>query len=344
MSGLLGLFSSGPDEKQQRQCVEQLRGRFDNEDVSEECAERFLEVRGWNVDGAAVMLSKTLAWRRENLPVTWDEVRPVMETGVMEMLDDNAEGHAVWLINLRRLLLVDWSQDAQMHAHIRASVYCAETMANRCAKGTWIAVVNCTGIRMPPHVFMTEFAKVLQANYPGRLHQMLMYPVPRFIVGVVKSFMVMLPAGTSKKVAFLSSFEDLSRQTGLSQKQLPDELADPTAPEALKGARLLEIPAGKTDAHTHFLATGRSVEWSFRVVDHTVKFHLGFIAGKDQVDVPGTAAAEAVDTLIDEDRVEELAGEFTAKSDGILKFTFDNSSSYFQSKSVILSCVEKSPS
>jgi len=339
--GRSGSSTASLTAEEKKQCIDELRGRFSEKDISESWAELILEVRSWNLETATVMVQNILAWRCDNLPVTWEEVKPVMDTGAIMMLDENPDGLGVWIIHLYRLLQVDWNEDGQTDKYIRAAVYCAETMANRVREGRWIAVINCAGITIPPHSFLAKFTTVLQANYPGRLHKMLMYPVGGVIVQLVKSCLYMLKPKTRKKVDFVSTFEDLCTETGLSQEQLPGDLVDAAAAEAKKGGELVKIPAWRVKTHSHKVAVGAVVEWGFRVVGNsTIKFELRFTPDgelnprEEDGDTPTVAGGASV--LKQEDRLTELRGDFKAASAGALDFVFDNTSCYIQSKLVVL--------
>lgn len=333
--------ASGPTEEEKRALVEQLQGRFADADLDEVTIGRFLLTRSWDLDGTTKMLQAHVNWRRENLPVSLEEVQPILDEGKFALLGTGAERRPAFAIRFGPMLKVDFKQKGEMERHIRAAVYCAEAMIASMAPGveTWTAVIDCTGIRAPPQAYMQEFTKVMQANYPERAYKIVMYPIPRFIVTVVKTFMVMLPEKTREKVSFVSSIADLCEETGVTQSALPESMLGQTDLEVLKGASVLELGAGKSSVHRHTVAAGDTVKWSFRVLEHNVGFELRFAAEESSSPASPSSGAGAGYSLRKTDKVAEDMGEFTAEQAGALEFMFDNTFSYMRGKTIVVSCL-----
>lgn len=344
--------TSSRTPEQEAGFVKELRQRFAAEhEVDDACAWRFLHTRSWDVDAASVMLQESLRWRSANLPVLHDEVADVLSERKIVMLGPGAGGRPVFALNFQKLLGEDWGDQDVLQKHVRAAVYCAEEMVTSMPEGvdTWIAVINCNGIRGPPALFMAELTKVLKGNYPERAHSIVMYPVPHIIAALVQTMMTIIPEKTRNKVCFVSSLEDLCNETGLPVDRLPAELLG-TSPdmEVLEGAVAVEVAAGKTGAHSHRLSAGDSVRWEFSVLDHTINFRLRFAAdagtaldGGDAGPTPrgGSANAAGAAYIAEElERAGEGSGNFTAEMDGALEFAFDNEFSYMRGKSIVLSC------
>jgi len=326
----------GPEELSQ--AVRRLRGRFaeveGTEAVSDGGLEGFLWQARWNVDEAAVLLQRHLAWRQENLPVKRSEVEEVLQAGRVAVLDSpNADGHPVLLLNFRRLLQVDFSQERELTTHIRATVYCAEEMISRMPPGVnqWVAIINCAGIVLPPTAFLQSFTKVFRANYPERVLKIVIYPVPRMVVRFVESMMWFVPATTREKASFVDSPDILCKAAGLSMEQLPSELASPSdlrAPEVPPGSAALEVAARKKSAHCHTVSSGARVEWEMHTLEHNVILGLRFL--------PTSGGTSEPQEILSPVRVAGKSGVFAAEQDGVLEFSLDNSFSYMKGKSVII--------
>merc|ERR1712232_776391 len=124
--------------------VQELRNRFPEEQVNDACLQRYLFTRSWKVDDAEAMSRKSLQWRSDNLPISREEVQPIIDDGKVVMMGAGTGGHPVFSLCLAKLLSVDWSQEGLLEAHIRAAVFCTEEMVASMPEGveTWIAVVD----------------------------------------------------------------------------------------------------------------------------------------------------------------------------------------------------------
>jgi len=208
--------------------IEKLDNQFAAREIStyRRCLRRFLITRKWDVGLAAKMLETHLQWRTQNLPVTYDEVHEVLDQGRATLLGSSCIGHPVWMLDLAKLLQVDWHQPGQMEMHIRAAVYCAEQMMASMDDHVdqWIAIVNCTGVRLPPMQFLKEFSAVFQSNYPNCACKILLYPVPQVLARIVNSFMSFVKKKTREKMIFVSTLEGLCTESGLPKDKLPIQL------------------------------------------------------------------------------------------------------------------------
>lgn len=349
-----------PRSEEQQELIKELRGRFGSEPLNDAMLRRFLITRSWKIDGAAAMLQSHLKWRTENLPVSVEEVQPILDKRKFVLLGSGADGRPVFALNFSQLLQVEWREAGQMEKHVRAAVYCAERMIAGMPEGVeeWVAIVNCNGIRAPPAAYMAEFTKVMKANYPERAHKIVMYPVPKIIVTLVKTMMSIIPEKTREKVSFTSSLEGVCRETGLSMDQLPEEMAGtPADLEVLKGATAIETSAGKVAVHRESLSAGEFVKWEYRVIEHSVNFTMRFVAAPLEVAQAGSASPSAPASskspgsatttkaavagagynVIQLEKSQEASDTFSSDQPGTLEFSFDNSFSYLRGKRIVLS-------
>eukprot|EP00929_Paragymnodinium_shiwhaense_P052211 TRINITY_DN26158_c0_g2_i1.p1 TRINITY_DN26158_c0_g2~~TRINITY_DN26158_c0_g2_i1.p1 ORF type:complete len:378 (+),score=71.48 TRINITY_DN26158_c0_g2_i1:68-1135(+) len=331
--------SPGPSEDEQSAAIQQLRGRFEHEDVTltDASLRRFLVTRKWKVDEAAQLLQNHVKWRQEfGLPVPKDEVQPTLAERRIILLGKGSTGRPVLMMNFGRLLEVNWSDPKEMHRHVRASVYAAETMVSNMAEGVeqWISVINCTGIRQPPAAFLREFTDVIKPNYPERAEKIVIYPIPRIVVRLAQSFIsTFIPEKTGQKVVFVHGLQDLCKETGLGTDQLPPELMDANSDAALmKNATIVEVPAGKKEVYRQELPAGTNIKWEFRVLEHTVSCKIRLIAQADKSEVVELGCLE---------RVEQASGGLDIEEASILELHFDNSFSYVRGKTVFVSVADR---
>jgi hypothetical protein len=292
------------------------------------------------VDEAAVKLQQHLQWREENLPVERSEVAEVLDAGRIVVLDiANAAGNPILVFNFKRLLEVDFRQEREMALHVRAAVYCAEELISRMPSGVfqWQAIINCSGVLMPPTAFMQHFEKVFRANYPERACKIILYPIPTAVVRMVEAAMWFVAAKTREKMSFVDGADSLCRAAGVGKEELSDELLAPeqlkvpeasAMPELPPGTVVIELAAGKKSAYSHAVGPSARVAWEVHTLESTIALGLRFlptgVAVSEPREVMGTA------------RVAEKAGDFAAEQGGVLEFSLDNSFSYLKGKTVII--------
>ncbi|CAK0909989.1 unnamed protein product [Prorocentrum cordatum] len=231
----------GPGEA--LEAARRWRGRLAEGEGASELSDAALGGFLWQARGdegrAGELLRRHLRWRRESLPVARGEVAEVLQAGGLAVLEGtSAAGHPVLLLNFRRLMEADFSQEGELARHIRAAVYCAEEMLSRMPPNVsqWVSIINCTGIMMPPSAFLQGFQQTFKANYPERCHRIILYPIPRLIARVIQGAMQWVPANTRDKMSFVASLDDVCRAAGLAREQLPEHLLDPRPLPAPPGA------------------------------------------------------------------------------------------------------------
>ena len=186
-----------PEEDELVVLVQQPRNRFvGTTELKNPTLRRFLEMRSWNVDRAAVRLQTRLDWRVLNLPLNLAEVSAILDDRRVVVLDTaDSDGRPVFMMNLAKMNKMIWKDEGEMTLHLKACVYCAEQMLAGMPgeHGTWTAIVNCSGTRAPPNSFLTEFTSVMKTNYPETTHKVIMHPIPSAIVMMITAMMVMMP-------------------------------------------------------------------------------------------------------------------------------------------------------
>merc|ERR1712176_744775 len=69
-------------------------------------------------------------------------------------------------------------------------------------KQKWKVIIDVSGIRSPPLSFLKQLNDIMEANYPERLEQTILLPVPHWLQSIIKGCMVFLDKETSRKFCF----------------------------------------------------------------------------------------------------------------------------------------------
>lgn len=319
-----------------------VRSKLPDADVSDSVISRFLLTRSYDVDGTCRMLERHLKWRAETFPVNFEEVQSVFEERKLVRLPAAADGRPVFMIGMKQLNEVDWNKEGEIDRHLRAVVYLVEEMIADMPPDvhTWNAVVNCHGICAPPYSFMSKFSAMMQANYPERANHVVLFPIPAIIVSMVKGMLSAVKDQTREKICFVNSLDTLCKESGLALSNLPaDLLGVDVDPELLKQAIKIDVPAGTTAVHRVPCKADQNTTWQFFVEDnHKIAFELGFVSGGGQADGPVSSGQKFNVAAVPAGAKKEK-GEYTAEKEGCLAFSFDNSSSFFTGKRVVLIAV-----
>jgi hypothetical protein len=211
----------------------------------------FLEHARWQMESAATHLREHLKWRTSNLPVPRSEVAQVLDADKVSVLDGlTSGGNPVLVLNFKQLMQADYTNEKELSMHVRATVYCAEEMIRRMPPGVnqWVALINCSGIMMPPTTFLNAFSQAFKANYPERVQTIVVYPVPTFVVRFVESMTKLLPERTRKKVTFSADLDGLCRELGMERELLSDSMATPAS--KVQSTESMKLPARERSTDT----------------------------------------------------------------------------------------------
>eukprot|EP00249_Psilotum_nudum_P023869 c29012_g2_i3 orf=406-1305(-) len=174
---------------------------------SDDCLQRYLRARNWNVQKSKKMLLETLHWRASFKPeeIQWEDVAKEGETGKVYKADfvDKA-GRTV-------LVLVPGNQNTSSHeGQIRHLVYLLENAIFNLPldqeQMVWLidfkgwSLTNAVPVRTAH-----ETANILQNHYPERLASAILYNPPRIFEAFWKVVRHFLDSKTFQKVKFVYS-------------------------------------------------------------------------------------------------------------------------------------------
>lgn len=354
----------GSEDKAAR--LEDLRTRWQAHDVSEKLADqsdadlsRFLVARKYDVGKALEMLRQNAHWRAETFPMH-------RSPAVQAALARQQLGQVVaWSSEDIPIVLFDccWGkllegldEETALAAYLCFVEDLLEQMAARGA--SQFSVLSIGG--PPPMGFSQRMTKVCEANYPERLHMVVIAPVPRAAKRFVEAMLWFLPERTKSKFGIASSTQDVCEALKVEVAQLPPFLQDLEAYEAERMklgivvrtqlengdeqfVRTVEVPAGEqltvelpVEAGVEGLellvaVESRSKLSSMLVGTQGAKIGVAFQAGEGPADkvVP-------VGTLVNENAALELSWSNKGRGPGALAFEVDNRHSSRLGKGVLL--------
>eukprot|EP00249_Psilotum_nudum_P023864 c29012_g1_i2 orf=330-1196(-) len=174
---------------------------------SDNCLQRYLRARNWNVQKSKKMLLETLCWRASFKPeeIQWEDVAEESETGKIYRADfvDKA-GRTV-------LVLVPGNQNTNsLEGQIRHLVYLFENAIFNLSldQEQMVWLVDFRGWSLSNAVPVRtahEATNILQNHYPERLAFAILYNPPRIFEAFWKVVRHFLDSKTSQKVKFVYS-------------------------------------------------------------------------------------------------------------------------------------------
>mmetsp|Transcript_119746 Transcript_119746/g.344096 ORF Transcript_119746/g.344096 Transcript_119746/m.344096 type:complete len:345 (-) Transcript_119746:479-1513(-) len=332
MASLFACFKrqrSEPDAVGKAALVDQMRGRFVDSVVDDVTLRGFLAARSWNASEATTMLQEHLKWRAENLPLPAEEAQPILESGALACLVSGGNQRPLLVVGLEQLSRVDWNVAGVMRRHLRAVAHCADMAVASMSDGveTWNFIIDCTGARSLPISFIQELTILMQAHYPERDNEIIVYPLPSFIQPLI----AMLPERARGKLSFISTCDALCDKVGFSRAQLPERMWGPAG--NLTAAYLFHISSRGALEQWYTLAAGEKLKWAFKVVENMVDFELRYRISKDGAQGKASIIKKVRKTYEEE-------GGYTAKYPGAVGLIFYNTcgtSSYWRGRSIFVS-------
>lgn len=187
---------------------------------------RFLVARGGDQEAASIMLSEHLAWRAATLPLP----PPRLGEGLpgMIVVDGAARsGHRTMV--MMAAMYDPTLGDVDLYANALAAKFDAVLDRSQSEKIVILADVrggdgwaNPAATSVVP--FLRAVSAVMSANFPERLHQLVVFPVPwvaSALWAVVKQF---LDPETARKVVLLSGPADRAAPVPTSLSEYLDEV------------------------------------------------------------------------------------------------------------------------
>jgi hypothetical protein len=185
------------------------------EDVPEAEWQRFLAARDGEQEEASEMLREHLAWRAASLPLA--DGSPTLGSGLPAMLVFG-EGERRALSGTRVAVFLAAMYDPKLaddDAYTRAIAATLDANLDRAAAEKITLLVDVRGgdgwanpAATSVIPFLRTLSSVLSANFPERLHQLIVFPVPWIastLWSVIKQF---LDANTARKVVLLDGPAD----------------------------------------------------------------------------------------------------------------------------------------
>jgi hypothetical protein len=191
---------------------------------------RFVVANELDVQKAADHVKQERDWRKKTLPITLTEKeQEVMDTKRIEFLGVNPDGIAIMKFDFMNGKFLDgFTPEQIINAQIHESEACIAKMKEAKPDGPCRWTVICVG-GSPPSEWSKSAAAIFERNYPERLKNSIIYPVPVFMKMIVDAIVYFLPERTKAKFAVISEEAEL-RELANIPVDGPIEL-----PESLQG-------------------------------------------------------------------------------------------------------------
>jgi len=340
--------SLSDDERAERRRELYVELKLDPDTTRPESLDAFLIAREYDVQSAAEMWRVSANWRKQTFPITRTVgIERILQSGRFRDLGFNNEAPP------RRVLMFDsqWGkfldgEDGQ-ELLLGYLVWWEEQLRLCDSQEAAYSVIYISIGGPPPMAWCQRLTKVLEGNYPERLHRAVIFPVPWLLRRVVNGMLWFLPRRTKDKFEIVSDIAGLISACNLNEDQLPTDIRETTVeslaehvrhvPEATQQwqknsdgddytARVCYIGAGKGEQLR--VEINDCPEWFRWTCEVDQGYDVGLQVAWEQED-----KAEPV-VLSDQGRFTDLMhGErFVPSAPGNLVFYFDNSYSWITGK------------
>jgi hypothetical protein len=205
--------------------LQAMQGRFPEADIYD--LVKFLQARNFNIEKAANMYQAHLGWRSDTLPISLDSVKDTLDTRKFYLLENtDAEGHPVLFYCLHRFKEAPYNVEDE----IKALLYLLENdvrakMGDSFTTQQWTVLIDVSGIRSPPLVFLNRMNTIMEANYPESLFRTVMFPVPGWLQKIIQGFLLFVDETTRNKFVYANDIKYLEEFAMMSKEQLGPDIA-----------------------------------------------------------------------------------------------------------------------
>ena len=170
-----------------------------------------------------------------------------------------------------------------------------------------------------------------QANFPGYLHKVLIINAPSVITFLTPLLSAFLDARDMERMEILGADYMPKLLEHFDIDQIPAEFGGKNPEPVFDDLELkheqIVIGAGKTLNKEFNVAEAQVVKYDFRSLDKDFSYRIEFQTGGSKTEIKSTSKAEARKVV---------SGSFAASAAGTFRIVFDNSSSMFTSKTLIV--------
>eukprot|EP00544_Gedaniella_sp_CCMP2646_P012141 CAMPEP_0202496732 /NCGR_PEP_ID=MMETSP1361-20130828/20794_1 /ASSEMBLY_ACC=CAM_ASM_000849 /TAXON_ID=210615 /ORGANISM="Staurosira complex sp., Strain CCMP2646" /LENGTH=225 /DNA_ID=CAMNT_0049128137 /DNA_START=80 /DNA_END=757 /DNA_ORIENTATION=+ len=205
--------------------LQAMQERFPEADIYD--LVKFLQARNFNIEKAANMYQAHLGWRSDTLPILFDSVKDTLDTRKFYLLENtDAEGHPVLFYCLHRFKEAPYNVEDE----IKALIYLLENdvrakMGDSFTTQQWTVLIDVSGIRSPPLVFLNRMNTVMEANYPESLFRTVMFPVPGWLQKIIQGFLLFVDETTRNKFVYANDIKSLEEFAMMPKEQLGPDIA-----------------------------------------------------------------------------------------------------------------------
>jgi hypothetical protein len=205
--------------------LQAMQGRFPEADIYD--LVKFLQARNFNIEKAANMYQAHLGWRSDTLPISLDSVKDTLDTRKFYLLENtDAEGHPVLFYCLHRFKEAPYNVEDE----IKALLYLLENdvrakMGDSFTTQQWTVLIDVSGIRSPPLVFLNRMNTIMEANYPESLFRTVMFPVPGWLQKIIQGFLLFVDETTRNKFVYANDIKSLEEFAMMPKEQLGPDIA-----------------------------------------------------------------------------------------------------------------------
>jgi len=224
--GIFGrLFRSELTDEEKNAVVQAVNAQFEEEGFSEATIRRFCVAREWEEQAIVQTVKAHVEWRKANLPIERTPVMDrVLESGRVRILRRGKDPIICYDFMWGRMLLDGFKDDDIIATVVWAIEDVLAEADPLCAEGEQAQYVSVVTGGPPPIAYIKKAGAIFEPNYPERLKQCVVYPIPHWMKSVADAIIMLLPKRTQKKFVLLAEEEEFLGITGLSAEDLPDIL------------------------------------------------------------------------------------------------------------------------
>ncbi|SCP04604.1 CRAL/TRIO domain-containing protein, putative [Plasmodium ovale] len=146
-----------------------------------------------------------LEWRKENLPVNYDDVKDILNNGYIYVHGRDKQMHPIIVINCKNFITAN-AKDV-----LKVAYYWMEFIISKLfIEGKieqWRVIIDLTscGVLNIPLGTLKDISRCLSCNYRSRLSKMLVLSAPLFVSGMWHMLKSIIPVVTQQKITITSS-------------------------------------------------------------------------------------------------------------------------------------------
>ncbi|SBT71374.1 CRAL/TRIO domain-containing protein, putative [Plasmodium malariae] len=166
---------------------------------------RFLQGNEYNFEKCYYDMVRHLEWRKENLPVKYEDVKDILNNGYIYVHGRDKQMHPIIVINCKNFITANAKDVLKVVYYWLEYIISKLFVEGKIEQWRVIMDLSSCGVLNIPIGTLKDISRCLSCNYRSRLSKMLVLSAPLFVTGIWHMLKSIIPVVTQQKITISSS-------------------------------------------------------------------------------------------------------------------------------------------